>query len=241
MRTYGLLGKTLKHSFSPSYFTEKFKAEGINAQYLALELHEISELKPLLEQYQFSGLNVTIPYKEAVIPYLNELSTEAKEIGAVNTIVFKDGRLIGHNSDVHGFKRSLAAVLKSHHERALILGTGGASKAVVYVLKELGVDYKLVSRQKSDNQFTYSDINEYVLRHFKLIVNTTPLGTFPDINQAPDLPYEYLNKEHLLYDLVYNPAETLFLKKGQQKNVAVLNGHRMLLLQAEKSWELWNK
>ncbi len=241
-RVFGLLGKSLVHSFSKNFFTEKFQKESISdAVYQNFELPSIADFKELVKaNTELCGLNVTIPYKEDIIPYLDRLDKEAVQIGAVNTIKIDGEELLGYNTDVFGFHRSLAAVLKSHHERALILGTGGASKAVAHVFQKLGVDFKFVSRNPAKDQFSYEDLNEYVLKYFTVIVNTTPLGTFPKVVDYPNIPYQLLTDKHLLYDLVYNPAETSFLKRGKEKGAAILNGHRMLVLQAEKSWEIWN-
>ncbi len=243
MRTFGLIGKRLDYSFSKNYFTEKFKSEKIlDAEYRNFEISAVSDFKSILEsEPNLSGLNVTIPYKQEIIPYVDELDQASKEIGAINTIIFKRSKLIGSNTDVYGFQRSLAAILKPRHERALILGTGGASKAVAYVLKQLGVEYKLVSRNPAENQFSYSELNEYVLKHFKLIINTSPLGTYPNVEECPKIPFQFVTDQHLFYDLVYNPEKTSFLKQAESKGAAILNGYRMLQLQAEKSWELWNE
>lgn len=243
MRRFGLIGERLEYSFSKKYFTRKFEVEGItDAQYDLFELETIHKLPELLSRYSnFSGLNVTVPYKEQVIPFLDSLQAEAAEVKAVNTIIFKNGKLIGANSDVAGFQRSLAAVLKPHHERAIILGTGGASKAVSYALKTIGIDHLFVSRNPKEEDLSYKKVNEYVIKHHPLIINTTPLGTFPNVKEAPEIPYQFLTDKHLLYDLVYNPEVSQFLANGKSKGAATLNGHRMLVLQAEKSWELWNR
>ena len=243
MRNFGLIGKSLKHSFSEKYFSEKFKSGGItDVNYALFELIEISELKELIVSVEnLEGFNVTIPFKEQIIPLLDELSPEAKEIQAVNTVKIINGKLIGYNTDTVGFRKSLAAVFKPHHERALILGSGGASKAVGYTLDHLGVDYKMISRTPAEDELGYHDLNKYVVKHFPLIINTTPLGTFPEVDKCPDIPYEYLTSQNLLYDLVYNPEQSLFLQKGEERGAATLNGYRMLVLQAEKSWEIWNK
>ncbi|MFK7757913.1 MAG: shikimate dehydrogenase [Flavobacteriales bacterium] len=242
-KLYGLIGKRLDYSFSETYFAEKFSKLGLeNHSYKNFELNQISELEALISsQKELCGLNVTVPYKEAVMPYLDALDEVAAAIGAVNTIVFKEGKLVGSNSDTYGFQRSLAAMLKPHHERALILGTGGASKAIAYTLKKMGIDYRHVSRTPEEGELAYSDLNDLVVRHFPLIINTTPLGTFPDVEDCPDIPYAHLSERNLLYDLTYNPEVTAFLKEGEAQGAATLNGYRMLVLQAERSWELWNK
>jgi shikimate dehydrogenase len=238
-RTFGLIGKSLSHSFSAEYFTKKFELEKISARYENFELEKASLIPSILSS-GISGCNVTIPYKEEVIPFLVELSSEAKTIGAVNCVVFRDGKSIGHNTDAYGFKESLRPVLRNTHQKALILGTGGASKAVAYVLKELGLEFRFVSRTPVGNQLAYEELNDKAMAYFPFIINTTPIGTAPNVNQAPDIPYPYLNASNLLYDLIYNPAESLFLKKGKAQGALTMNGHKMLLYQAERSWELWN-
>tara|TARA_B110001469_G_scaffold80362_1_gene76027 strand:- start:506 stop:1234 length:729 start_codon:yes stop_codon:yes gene_type:complete len=241
MKTYGLIGEKLGHSFSKNFFEEKFKRSGIlNTSYLNFELDHINELIGLLNTKSISGLNVTIPYKESVIPYLNALSKEAKAIGAVNTIVFKSGKLIGHNTDHIGFKNSIKPFLENTMDRALILGSGGASKAVVYALESIGLDCLVVSRTPKKDELSYKDINEFVLKHHLLIVNTTPLGTAPNINECPKIPYAFITKKHLVVDLIYNPCESLFLKKAKAQKAEILNGQSMLIHQAEEAWSLWN-
>ena len=241
MNNFGLLGNTLSHSFSKSYFDEKFKKENIpSSSYENIELGNIDLFKDLIDNKQFKGLNVTIPYKEKIIPFLDSLSLEAEKIGAVNTIQFKDGKLIGHNTDHIGFKNSIKPFLENTMERALILGSGGASKAIVYALNNIGIDCLTVSRTPAKNQLAYTDLNDYVLKHHLLIVNTTPLGTTPNTLECPEIPYKYLTKNHLLVDLIYNPSETLFLQKGKEMNTRILNGNAMLVHQAEESWKIWN-
>ncbi len=242
MKTYGLIGQSLDHSFSASYFQEKFQQEGItNARYVNFPLKSLDEFKNLIATEQLSGLNVTIPYKESIIPYLDDLSAEAAKIGAVNTICFENNKLTGHNTDVYGFSQSIKPFLESQHENALVLGTGGASKAVSHALTALGIQVYFVSQTKSgDRYFSYDKLNDQLIHHFKLIVNCTPLGTYPNTKEKPSLAYEGLSKDHLLYDLVYNPAETSFLNEGKKKGASICNGLSMLQLQAEKSWELWN-
>ena len=241
MRNFGLIGSKLEHSFSESYFSEKFKSEGISdVQYSLFELEKVSDVLSLIALQKLEGFNVTIPYKEEILPLLDELSPEAREIQAVNTVKIVNGKLIGYNTDTVGFKKSLAAVFKPHHERALILGTGGASKAIAFTLQQLGVEIKMISRTPAEDELGYHDLNKYVLKHFPLIINTTPLGTFPEADKCPDIPYEHLTSKNFLYDVVYNPEQSLFLRKGKLKGAATLNGYRMLVLQAEKSWEIWN-
>jgi len=243
MKTYGLIGKSLSHSFSKKYFTEKFDDLGLtDSEYINIELGVIEEFLEKVKELKPKGLNVTIPYKEAIFPYLDELDEVAKEIGAVNTIVFKNGNLKGYNTDAFGFHQSIKPFFKSQHERALILGTGGASKAVEYVLKQYGVDVLFASRSETkDNILNWNDINENVIKHHLLIVNCTPLGMFPNVDSKPEIPYSALTERHLLVDLVYNPDETLFLKLGKENGAKVINGLTMLQQQAEKSWRLWNK
>lgn len=242
MKKYGLIGKNISYSFSEKYFTEKFAREGIaDSRYCIFDIQDIAAVKDILADREVRGLNVTIPYKVEIMAILDDISDEARQVGAVNTVkVSADGRLAGYNSDVYGFRQALAPFLESRHQRALILGTGGASKAVAYVLGNLGIDYFFVSREKHEGRrLTYSELTEAHIKSCPLIVNTTPLGTFPSTDTCPDIPYESLGPDNLLFDLVYNPAETLFMKKGRENGAAVSNGLTMLALQAEKSWELW--
>jgi shikimate dehydrogenase len=243
MRQFGLIGKTLSHSFSKQYFEQKFEKEEISdASYSLFELTEIAEFTALLQEHQLSGLNVTIPFKEAILPYLDEIDVEAKTIGAVNTIQFTKSGLKGYNTDVIGFRNSIKPFLENIHTRALILGTGGASKAVAYVLENLGIKITYVSRNpKAENELSYADINSFVMKHHLLIVNTTPIGTFPNITEAPELPYEYLTEQHFLYDLIYNPSETQFLKHAKAAGAIAINGEQMLKIQAEEAWKIWGK
>lgn len=248
MRTYGIIGFPLLHSHSPSYFTEKFiKQKIVNTQYLAFPLEDIEELPELLKsQTSICGLNVTIPHKESVIHYLDSIDSAAKFIGAVNTILINrsenDYQLVGYNTDAYGFTTHFQAEIQTIPDKALILGSGGASKAVKYSLTTMGIDSIIVSRNPTDSsQIRYKDITKEILISHKLIINTTPLGMYPEINDCPDLPYHFLNEENILYDLVYNPFETLFLKKGKEQGSRIFNGKRMFELQAEESWEIWNK
>jgi shikimate dehydrogenase len=252
-KTYGLIGYPLTHSFSKKYFTEKFEKENItDCEYNLYSLSTIHQLPELLKDNpEIGGLNVTIPYKESVIPFLNELDPVAKAIGAVNCIkVIQSAnnqapKLIGYNTDVFGFRQSIKPFLEKRHERALILGTGGASKAVAYVLKEIGLDCYFITRHKTHasgpNTFLYEELNEYMLNAIKLIINTTPVGMFPNVKEAPPIPYDLITPSHLLYDLVYNPAETEFLKRGKEKGAETINGLSMLQQQAEEAWRIWNK
>ena len=237
MRTFGLIGKSLSHSFSESYFTNKFKKEGItNAEYKKFELSNISEFPDLIKNNQLSGINVTIPYKESIIPFLDELTPHAKTIGAVNTIQFKGDKLIGHNTDTIGFLQSISPILKGR-DKALILGNGGAAKAVENALKTLNIEHKTVNRNSS---FNYLDINSEIFGYYDIIINTTPLGTYPNTTEFPQIPYNNLNKKYLLFDLIYNPKETEFLRFGKAKNCSIKNGLEMLEIQAESSWSIWN-
>lgn len=243
MKLFGLIGHPLTHSFSKKYFTEKFVKENItDCEFLLFDIPNIKEFRNVLEQNpNLKGLSVTIPYKEVVMEYLDEIDETAKKIGAVNTIKIENNNLIGYNTDYFGFKQSLKPFLEISQERALILGTGGASKAVFYALNSLNIKCLFVSRNpKNDNEISYEDVNEYIIRNHQIIVNTTPIGTFPNINEKPTINYNELTSKHLLYDLVYNPSETQFLKEGKQRRAMVLNGLQMLQLQAEKAWEIWN-
>jgi shikimate dehydrogenase len=242
MKQFGLIGKQLSHSFSPAFFTDFFQKQGIDAHYAAYELQEISDFPQLMKDHIFGGLNVTIPYKTDIIPFLDELDPLAAEIQAVNVIAIENGRTKGYNTDVYGFQQSIKPFLTFHHERALIFGTGGASKAVAHVFKSLGIDVIFVSQSPSNlsNHFTYADVNEHMLAACKVVVNCTPLGMFPDLDSALELPYSSLCEDHLLIDLVYNPVETLFMKQGRAHGATAMNGLSMLQHQALKSWEIWN-
>jgi shikimate dehydrogenase len=233
MKQFGLIGKQLSHSFSPAFFADFFQKQGIDAHYAAYELQEISDFPQLMNDQVFGGLNVTIPYKTAIIPFLDELDPLAAEIQAVNVIAFENGKTKGYNTDVYGFQQSIKPFLTFHHERA---------KAVAHVFKSLGIDVIFVSQSPSSysNHFTYEDVNEHMLAACKVIVNCTPLGMFPDVDSVPELPYVSLSEEHLLIDLVYNPEETLFMKQGRAHGATAMNGLSMLQHQALKSWEIWN-
>ncbi len=254
MTTYGLIGYPLGHSFSRKFFTEKFEQEDIDAQYLNFEIPSIEEFPNIIASHpELLGLNVTIPYKQQVMQYLDEISPEAKAIGAVNVVrcqrstVNCQPKLTGYNSDVIGFVESIKPLLKPHHEKALILGTGGASKAIHYGLEEkLGMETLFVSRKLSTvncqlSTITYNDITKDLLQDYTVIVNCSPVGMFPKVDECPALPYEAMNENHLLYDLVYNPLETLFMKKGAAQGATVKNGLEMLHLQAIASWEFWTQ
>ncbi|HUC83113.1 MAG TPA: shikimate dehydrogenase [Flavisolibacter sp.] len=242
MNRYGLIGRTLKHSFSKTYFTKKFEEEGMpDYVYDNFELAAIDEFPQLFRKYpDLKGLNVTIPYKEEVLQYLTQKNAIVEAIGACNCIRVLGNERIGYNTDAIGFRKSLEPLLQPHHQKALILGTGGASKAVRYVLEQLNIQFNFVSRQKGESQLGYADVDEEVLSSFHLIVNTTPLGMFPNIDAAPALPYHYLNDKHLLFDLIYNPAKTKFLAEGEKQGAQICNGHQMLIEQAEAAWVIWN-
>ncbi len=244
-RRFGLLGKKLEHSFSPNYFALKFEQEGLpNCTYELFPLTKINDFEQLIqEQAHLAGLNVTIPYKQAIIPYLDELSPQAKAVGAVNTIQFWGNKLIGHNTDVYGFEQSLLSCLTplQKQSKALILGTGGAALAVAYVLQQLQIPYQYVSRTPTTGQLTYTAINAPLLKQHLILVNTTPLGMFPHIHSYPDIDYNALTSDHLLFDLIYNPTETLFLQKGKEQQTTIQNGLSMLELQADRAWEIWNE
>lgn len=245
MDKYGLIGYPLGHSFSVGYFNEKFSNEHINAKYINFEIPSIEDFAEVIESNpELRGLNVTIPYKEQVIPYLDSLSPEANAIGTVNVIrITRKGdktHLKGFNSDVIGFTRSIEPLLERHHKKALILGTGGASKAVDYGLRSLGIETKFVSRTKRPGFFTYEEITPEIIKDYNIIVNCTPLGMYPNTDVCPTLPYEAMDSHNLLYDLLYNPDETLFMQKGKEHGAITKNGLEMLLLQAFASWEFWN-
>jgi len=265
VRLFGLIGFPLTHSFSEQYFTEKFQREGVmDAMYRMFPITDINLLPDLIKCHpNLKGFNVTIPYKETIIPLLDELDETAKLVGAVNCVVVSGlepdkhrvgdptPQLTGYNTDVYGFRQSIKPFLASHHERALILGTGGASKAVEYVLRSIGVECVFVSRfvrlsvaevDKAPKRtiLKYSDLNEHVIAMCKLIVNCSPVGTFPNVNEAPAIPYEYITSDHFLYDLVYNPAETEFLRRGKERGAMTQNGYDMLKMQAEKAWTIFN-
>lgn len=242
MKVYGLIGKSLQHSFSPTYFAEKFKKEGIrDSVYRSFPLERIEDFNQLLQkENNLAGLNVTIPYKTQIIPFLDELSPQAAAIGAVNVIQFKNNQLIGHNTDVDGFQISLERHLNSEQKqsKALVLGTGGASKAVIFALESLKISYQLVSRN-ADANYTYQELNADLLKEYLILINTTPLGMFPSIETCPPIPYEAIGAKHLLFDLVYNPLETVFLTEGKNRGATIVNGLEMLHLQAEKAWAIW--
>lgn len=245
MTKYGLIGYPLGHSFSKNYFNEKFINEGIDAEYINFEIPSIENLPEIIAlNPELAGLNVTIPYKQRVMTYLDYISPEAREIGAVNVIriIHKNGKiqLRGYNSDVIGFVKSVEPMLDKHHKKGLILGTGGASKAIAFGLKNLGLEYIFVSRFDRPGTVKYENITPEIVQEYNVIVNCTPCGMFPNIDTYPNLPYEAMSNKNLLYDLIYNPDETLFMHKGIQMGAIVKNGIEMLLLQAFASWEFWN-
>ena len=242
MRQFGLIGYPLSHSFSKKYFTQKFAEEGIhNCNYELFPITSIEEFPTLLQNVAgLEGINVTIPYKEAVLPFLHEQSAAVKEIGACNCIQIKDGNLIGHNTDVTGFRQSIEPFLKAHHQHALILGTGGAAKAVAWVLKQLGISYQSVSRKKTADTLSYNELDEAVMQTVQLVINTTPLGMQPNVLDKPSLPYHCINNRFLCYDLIYNPEKTAFLQLAEEHGAVIKNGADMLLIQAEESWKIWN-
>lgn len=242
MKTYGLIGRNIDYSFSRSYFKKKFESEGIAADYRNFDLENIQEFKGiLLDHPTLGGLNVTIPYKQEIMTFLDRLDPVAAEISAVNTIRFeKDGSLTGYNTDHYGFTEALRPSLKKEHTAALILGTGGASKAIAYSLQQLNIPYSFVSRSAGKNNYAYEDLTAEIIRTHPLIINCTPLGTYPLVEDAPDIPYSGITPGHLIFDLIYNPAETQLMKLATARGAGTLNGSRMLELQAEKAWEIWN-
>ena len=244
MNKLGLLGKDISYSFSRTYFKKKFENENIkNTSYENFDIENIDLFPSIIKNTKgLKGLNVTIPYKEQVIPFLDKINKKAKAIGAVNTIrITKKGKLVGYNTDCYGFKKTLKPFIKSHHRKALILGTGGASKAIAYTLDEMGITYQYVSRKLSDGVgFSYETLTEDDISDNQIIINSTPLGTFPNIEVCPNIPYHAINEKHILFDLIYNPEETKFLKLGNKNRATTINGLRMLEFQAEKAWSIWN-
>ena len=244
-KRFGLLGKNISYSFSKGYFTEKFEAAALNnCTYENFDLQTISEFETLIKDNheELAGINVTIPYKEAVIPFLDKLSKKAKVIGAVNTIKFtRSGKLKGYNTDYYGFKKAIKPLLADHHKKALILGTGGASKGVCFALDELGITYTFVSRIKNENTISYEDLDQEVFTTHTIVINATPVGTSPDILAYPAIPYEFFTTQHIAFDLIYNPAITQFLSKASAKGAQTKNGYDMLVYQAEKAWKIWSE
>lgn len=242
MRRFGLIGKTLKHSFSKGFFEKKFSEQGIkDCSYDNFELPSIDKFPNLITSNpELKGLNVTIPYKEEVLRFLNSKNEIVEAIGACNCIKIANQELHGFNTDAVAFQNSLKTYLKPHHRCALVLGTGGASKAVQYALKQLDIDFLLVSRRKQENQLGYEDVSRDIIEGHQIIINTTPVGMFPNVDQDPPIPYKVLTPDHLLYDLIYNPPKTKFLQHGEEKGVQIINGYEMLIAQAEESWRIWN-
>ncbi|HLP64558.1 shikimate dehydrogenase [Flavobacterium sp.] len=244
LKRFGLIGRNISYSFSKKYFKEKFSAELFNdCTYENFDIESIESFPDIIKKKSdLKGLNVTIPYKETIIPYLDKLSKKATLIGAVNVIRFtKKGKLKGYNSDYYGFKKSIEPLLEPHHKKALILGTGGAAKAVAFALEELDIFYTFVSREAGENSIDYNRVNITSFDNYQIIINCTPLGTKPNTKDFPPIPYEYFTPQHLAYDLIYNPAESQFLKKAKKKGAVIKNGYEMLVLQAEKAWNIWNK
>lgn len=243
LHRFGLVGRNISYSFSRGYFAKKFESLGLeNHRYDNFDIPTIDDFKFVISNTEnLIGLNVTIPYKQEIIPFLNELDASAAEIGAVNTIKIQGNKLIGYNTDAYGFQKSLEPFLKTYHKKALILGTGGASKAIAFVLKSLGIEFKFVSRTSRSGGFTYQELSEEIMKEHLLIINCTPLGTFPNIMDKPTLPYAYLGPKHFLFDLIYNPEKTEFLRLGESQGAGILNGLKMLELQAERAWEIWKE
>ena len=238
MLQFGIIGKPLAQSFSAKYFTEKFLRDGIDAEYKMYPIEDIKDFPLLCKENNFTGLNVTIPYKQSVMQYLDEMDETAKGVGAVNVIKFHEGKLIGYNTDTCGFRESIRPMLQPIHNQALVLGTGGAAKAVVYALKSMGIKVKMVSRS-GDYDYTYSDLTEDIIRDNLLIINCTPLGMYPQTDACPRIPYDGITERHLIYDVIYNPETTLFLQKGKERNAQICNGLGMLYGQAEEAWKIW--
>jgi len=243
MRLFGLIGFPLTHSFSKKYFSEKFKAEKLaDCRYENFQIESVEELPKIISSNpSLEGVNVTIPHKESVIKFLHEKTGLVEWVGACNCIKIKDSKLTGYNTDIIAFDRSLTKKLKPNHRRALILGTGGAAKAIEFVLAELGIEYQFVSRNPTVNQISYQQLDVETIKSHPLIINTTPVGMYPKIDEAPPIPYDAITSEHFLFDLTYNPEKTLFLQRGEERGAAIENGYEMLVMQAEESWKIWNQ
>lgn len=241
MANFGLIGKDIDYSFSRKYFNKKFEKENLSYKYVNFDINHIEEIHTIFkENTELKGLNVTIPYKESVLPFLDRLSPEAEAIGAVNTIqIDSNKKLIGHNTDYYGFQQAIKPFLNPYHKAALILGTGGAAKSIKFALDQWHINNIQVSRTKQMNTIRYSELDEEILKIHKIIINTTPLGTYPNTETYPELPYSYLTEKHLLFDLTYNPSQTMFMKLGAKNKAQTTNGYRMLIAQAEKAWQIW--
>lgn len=240
MRKFGLLGRNIDYSFSRKYFSDKFSKENINAEYVNFDIDNIESFPGILKNNSISGMNVTIPYKESIIPFLDNLDPHASAIQAVNTVKFEsNGKLTGHNTDYWGFLAAIGPLLKDH-ANALILGTGGASKAIAYALKKEKLEYRFVSRNPKPEMFSYRELDKQLLKKYTLIINCTPLGTYPDTDLAPEIPFDHITEKHLIFDLIYNPSETKLMKLCSEKGAKTMNGLKMLEQQAEKAWEIWN-
>ena len=241
MRHFGLIGKSLGHSFSAKFFNGKFRAEGIDADYQLFEMEDVSTIDSIIKEHNLEGFNVTIPYKESIIPHLDEVTKEAHDIGAVNCVVINNGRKVGHNTDIVGIEASLHWLDVDSNPKALILGTGGASKAAQYALKRRGIEYKVVSRDASRGDITYDQLTAEIIAEHKLIINATPVGMSPNVDDSPAIDYSAVGTEHRLFDMVYNPAKTEFLKRGEERGAKTMGGMLMLQTQAIASWHLWNE
>jgi len=243
MRLFGLIGYPLSHSFSKKYFSEKFEQEGLtDCRYDLFPVETIEKFPEICKSHpELVGLNVTVPYKKAVLPYLDSVENIPGELKACNCIKIQQGKLIGYNTDCTGFEKSFIPLLKPHHQKALVLGNGGATAAVIFVLKERGLDFDIVSRTvHNGSTLTYKDVDKRIIEDHLVIINTTPLGMYPGTNGCPDIPYQFIADQHFLFDLVYNPSKTLFLQKGEERGATIKNGGEMLLFQAEESWRIWN-
>ena len=241
MKIYGLIGRTLGHSFSKKYFTSKFQREGLhNCEYVNFEIESLPEAIAILKDNpDLQGLNVTIPYKTDIIPFLDEITKECSEVGACNCIQIQSGKWIGHNTDITGFEQSFSAGLKNHHSKALILGTGGAARAVRYVLGKKDIEFMCVSRTAKTGAIPYKEVSADTLNNYTIVINTTPVGMYPDTNASPDIPYEAVDSRHYFYDLIYNPEKTLFLQLAESRGATIKNGSDMLEIQAEAGWKIW--
>nr|WP_294935627.1 shikimate dehydrogenase [uncultured Flavobacterium sp.] len=243
-KKFGLLGKNISYSFSRKYFTDKFdKINFTHYSYSNFDVDSIAEFPEIIANTKnLKGMNVTIPYKETILPHLTKLSENARVIGAVNVIkISKNGNLKGYNTDFYGFKKALKPLLEKHHKKALILGTGGASKAIAYALKKLKLEYDFVSRNPSEYEFSYEELNKEIFEEYQIIINTTPVGTFPNVEDCPPLDYNLFTNKHIAFDLIYNPEETKFLRLAKENGAVTKNGYDMLVFQADKAWEIWNR